>query len=90
VPIDYRATPAADYLATATGGEGFDVIFDTVGGAALDEAFTAVRTTGRSCARSPSWPTRGSSPRCSTSSRTSWTPQPTRTGRWPTGPPAAK
>jgi hypothetical protein len=31
-------------LATATGGEGFDVIFDTVGGTTLDESFAAART----------------------------------------------
>jgi NADPH:quinone reductase len=43
-PIDYRAMPAAEYVAAATSNEGFDVIFDTVGGAALDDAFTAVRT----------------------------------------------
>jgi NADPH:quinone reductase len=44
VPIDYRVTPVADYVAAATAGQGFDVIFDTVGGASLDDAFTAVRT----------------------------------------------
>jgi NADPH2:quinone reductase len=43
-PIDYRTTPVDKYLATATGGEGFDVIFDTVGGATLDESFAAART----------------------------------------------
>jgi len=46
--IDYRATAVADYVARHTGGEGFDVIFDTVGGATLDASFTAVRYyTGR-------------------------------------------
>jgi NADPH2:quinone reductase len=43
-PIDYRATPVQKYVATATGGSGFDVIFDTVGGETLDASFTAVRT----------------------------------------------
>ena len=43
-PIDYRATPVESYVATATGGQGFDVIFDTVGGAVLDDCFAAVRT----------------------------------------------
>jgi NADPH:quinone reductase-like Zn-dependent oxidoreductase len=43
-PIDYRATPVEDYVASATGGEGFDVIFDAVGGATLDASFAAVRT----------------------------------------------
>ena len=31
-------------MAEHTGGEGFDVIFDTVGGATLDASFAAVRT----------------------------------------------
>jgi len=43
-PIDYRNTPTEDYVASATGGEGFDVIFDAVGGATLDASFAAVRT----------------------------------------------
>ena len=43
-PIDYRTTPTEAYVASATGGEGFDVIFDTVGGATLDASFAAVRT----------------------------------------------
>ena len=43
-PIDYRTATVEDYVASATGNEGFDVIFDTVGGAALDGAFAAVRT----------------------------------------------
>ena len=43
-PIDYRATPTEDYVGSATGGEGFDVIFDAVGGATLDASFAAVRT----------------------------------------------
>lgn len=42
-PIDYRATPPEEYVAEATGGEGFDVVFDTIGGATLDASFAAVR-----------------------------------------------
>jgi NADPH:quinone reductase len=42
-PIDYRAATPEEYVASATGGEGFDVIFDAVGGATLDASFTAVR-----------------------------------------------
>jgi NADPH2:quinone reductase len=46
--IDYHATTVEEYLDRYTGGEGFDVIFDTVGGATLDASFTAVRHyTGR-------------------------------------------
>jgi len=41
-PID-RDTPVASYVAQMTEGEGFDVIFDTVGGPALDDSFAAVR-----------------------------------------------
>jgi NADPH:quinone reductase len=47
-PIDYRATAVDEYVARYTGGDGFDVIFDTIGGATLDASFTAVRRyTGR-------------------------------------------
>jgi NADPH:quinone reductase len=47
-PIDYRATTVEEYVGRWTGGDGFDVIFDTVGGATLDASFTAVRRyTGR-------------------------------------------
>ncbi|MDU0312488.1 zinc-dependent alcohol dehydrogenase family protein [Phycicoccus sp. M110.8] len=42
-PIDYRTTTVEQYVAEATGGEGFDVIFDTLGGATLDASFAAVR-----------------------------------------------
>jgi NADPH2:quinone reductase len=42
-PIDYTTTPVDDYVAEHTGGEGFDVIFDTVGGTTLDASFAAVR-----------------------------------------------
>ncbi|EWT02695.1 quinone oxidoreductase [Intrasporangium oryzae NRRL B-24470] len=43
VPIDYRATSVEQYVSSATHGEGFDVIFDTIGGATLDASFGAVR-----------------------------------------------
>lgn len=39
--IDYRNTAVADYVRQYTSGEGFDVIYDTVG--SLDAAFQAVR-----------------------------------------------
>ncbi|HEY0778345.1 MAG TPA: zinc-dependent alcohol dehydrogenase family protein [Gemmatirosa sp.] len=41
-----RAEPAADIVARLTGGQGFDVVFDTAGGASLDAAFTMVRRFG--------------------------------------------
>lgn len=40
--IDRDAQSVEDYVATHTGGRGFDVIYDTVGGAGLDTAFKAV------------------------------------------------
>ena len=43
VAIDYRSTGVADYVAQYTQGEGFDVVYDTVGGATLDASFLAVR-----------------------------------------------
>lgn len=43
VPIDYRATSAVEYVAAHTGGEGFDIVYDTVGGATLDASFVAVK-----------------------------------------------
>ncbi|MFJ3276990.1 zinc-dependent alcohol dehydrogenase family protein [Streptomyces sp. NPDC086776] len=43
-PIDYTTTLVEDYVARHTGGEGFDIVFDTVGGETLDASFTAVRT----------------------------------------------
>lgn len=42
-PIDYTSTPVERYVAEHTGGEGFDVVVDTVGGATLDASFTAAR-----------------------------------------------
>ena len=41
VPIDYRAKKVEEYVAELTGGEGFDVIYDTVGGQTLDDSFVA-------------------------------------------------
>ena len=41
-PID-RYTPTKDYVAALTGGEGFDIIYDTLGGAVLDASFEAVK-----------------------------------------------
>ncbi|MDB5818798.1 MAG: putative zinc-type alcohol dehydrogenase [Rhizobacter sp.] len=45
-PIDYTSTTPEDYVAAHTGGSGFDVIYDTVGGPTLDACFGAVRTYG--------------------------------------------
>lgn len=46
--IDYHVFTAEQYVGQHTGGEGFDVVYDTVGGATLDDSFAAVRRyTGR-------------------------------------------
>jgi len=46
-PIDYRALTPEQYVATYTENQGFDVIYDTVGGATIDASFAAVsRYTG--------------------------------------------
>jgi NADPH2:quinone reductase len=41
-----RNEPVADYVLRLTGGRGFDRVYDTVGGAALDASFLAVRRFG--------------------------------------------
>ncbi len=41
--IDYLNTPVEEYVAQHTGGEGFDLIYDTVGGATLDASFRVAR-----------------------------------------------
>jgi NADPH:quinone reductase len=43
IPIDYRSLTPEEYVALHTGGEGFDVIYDTVGGATIDASFGAVK-----------------------------------------------
>ncbi len=45
-PIDYRAETPADYVARLTDGRGFDVVYDTAGGASLDASFAAVTRFG--------------------------------------------
>jgi NADPH:quinone reductase len=42
-PIDYRSSTVEDYVATYGAGEGFDVVYDTVGGATLDASFVAAK-----------------------------------------------
>ncbi len=47
-PIDYRSSTVEEYVRTFTGGLGFDIVYDTVGGSTLDASFEAVRRyTGR-------------------------------------------
>jgi NADPH2:quinone reductase len=42
-PIDYRSIPVEQYVADSTGGQGFDIVYDNVGGATLDASFNAVK-----------------------------------------------
>jgi len=42
--IDYRKETVEQYVARCTDGEGFDIVYDTVGGATLDASFIAART----------------------------------------------
>lgn len=42
-PIDYTARSAEQYLADFTGGEGFDIIYNTLGGATLDDSFKVAK-----------------------------------------------
>jgi NADPH:quinone reductase len=42
-PIDYRALSAEQYVAIHTEGQGFDAVYDTVGGATIDASFIAVK-----------------------------------------------
>lgn len=44
VPIDHTQLSVAEYVAKYTNREGFDLVYDTVGGAVLDASFQAVKT----------------------------------------------
>jgi NADPH2:quinone reductase len=44
--IDREQTPPQEYVGDHTSGHGFDIVYDTVGGVALDTAFNAVRRFG--------------------------------------------
>jgi NADPH:quinone reductase-like Zn-dependent oxidoreductase len=46
VAIDYRSVSAQQYVDECTGGVGFDIVYDTVGGPVLDASFTAIRRSG--------------------------------------------
>lgn len=45
-PIDRTQMPVEDYVAVHTAGRGFEVVFDTAGGASLDASFRAVSRFG--------------------------------------------
>jgi NADPH2:quinone reductase len=43
-PIDYRTTSVEQYVSQHSGGRGFDIVYDTVGGSTLDASFVAAKT----------------------------------------------
>jgi NADPH:quinone reductase len=43
IAIDYQADTVAGYVARYTNSDGFDIVYDTVGGTTLDDSFQAVR-----------------------------------------------
>ncbi|WP_421863418.1 zinc-dependent alcohol dehydrogenase family protein [Marinobacter adhaerens] len=45
-PIDYRTETVADYVQAHTAGTGFDVVFDSVGGANMTNSFDAAALNG--------------------------------------------
>jgi NADPH:quinone reductase-like Zn-dependent oxidoreductase len=59
--IDY-VIPVAEYVAQYTGGEGFDVIFDSVGGGTLDSSFEAVRASTGHVVSALGWGTHSLAP----------------------------
>ncbi|HEY8973929.1 MAG TPA: zinc-dependent alcohol dehydrogenase family protein [Burkholderiaceae bacterium] len=61
-PIDYVAATVDDYVGEHTAGRGFDVVFDTVGGAVLDASFRAARTYGGHVVSALGWGTHSLAP----------------------------
>jgi NADPH2:quinone reductase len=45
-PINYKTTSIAEYVNAYTAGQGFDYVFDTVGGPNLEASFQAARLNG--------------------------------------------
>jgi len=60
--IDYRTESVADYVQQHTGGEGFDIVYDTVGGATLDASFAAARLYGGHVVSCLGWGTHALAP----------------------------
>lgn len=60
--IDFRSTPVEDYVARFTDGEGFDIVYDTVGGATLDASFRAARLYGGHVVSCLGWGTHALAP----------------------------
>ncbi len=45
--INYREQSVEQYVQALTGGKGFDIVFDTIGGKTLDHSFAATRNKGQ-------------------------------------------
>ncbi|RFP16229.1 MULTISPECIES: zinc-dependent alcohol dehydrogenase family protein [unclassified Duganella] len=60
--IDYRSTSVEQYVQQYTDGEGFDVVYDTVGGATLDASFRAARQYGGHVVSCLGWGTHALAP----------------------------
>jgi NADPH:quinone reductase-like Zn-dependent oxidoreductase len=60
--IDYRGATVADYVAQHTGNIGFDIVYDTVGGATLDASFVAARKYGGHVVSCLGWGTHALAP----------------------------
>jgi len=43
IPIDYLAQTADQYMSMSPDGEGWDIVYDTVGGSVLDDSFKVVK-----------------------------------------------
>jgi NADPH:quinone reductase len=61
-PIDFETTSVERYVAEHTGGAGFDLVYDTVGGATLDASFTAARMYGGHVVSCLGWGTHALAP----------------------------
>ena len=61
-PIDHTTTPVEQYVHAHTAGAGFDVIYDTVGGAVLDASFKAARANGGHVVSCLGWGTHALAP----------------------------
>ena len=62
IPIAFEQMESVDYLNTYTNSEGFDIIFDTLGGTFLDAAFKAVKIYTGHVVTSLGWGTHALSP----------------------------
>ncbi|ALV04533.1 zinc-dependent alcohol dehydrogenase family protein [Roseateles depolymerans] len=61
-PIDYENETVEGYVTRATQGEGFDIVYDTVGGKTIDASFAAVRTYTGHVVTSLGWGTHSLAP----------------------------